>query len=141
MDGFDEKFQANAEFRPNHLADAENGQSGKPHGRYIKRKNNHPTVKNTSLMMYLCRLITPVNGIVLDPFSGSGSTGKAAILEGFSFVGCELDPEYVEIANTRIQYAISNKESLIKKYSASVDGILPKEELISNKPKQITEFF
>ncbi len=117
------------------------GSNPRNRGAQTKRANHHPTVKNTSLMMYLCRLITPIDGIVLDPFSGSGSTGKAAILEGFSFVGCELDPEYVEIANTRIQYVISNKESLIKKYSKSVDGILPKEESISNKPKQITEFF
>ena len=67
--------------------------------------NNHPTVKPTELMRYLCRLITPPNGIVLDPFMGSGSTGKGAILEGFDFVGMELDPEYVEIAKARIEYA------------------------------------
>ena len=140
LDGFDEKFQDNAEFRPNHLQAAETGDSGKPHGRYTKRKNNHPTVKNTPLMMYLCRLITPKNGIILDPFTGSGSTGKAAILEGFNFIGCEQDLEYVEIANARIQYAISNKERLIKKYSTSVDSILPKKESISNKPEQTTEF-
>jgi DNA modification methylase len=67
--------------------------------------NNHPTVKPTELMRYLCRLITPPNGIVLDPFMGSGSTGKGAILEGFDFIGMELDPEYVEIAKARIEYA------------------------------------
>jgi site-specific DNA-methyltransferase (adenine-specific) len=67
--------------------------------------NNHPTVKPTELMRYLCRLITPPNGIVLDPFMGSGSTGKGAILEGFDFIGMELDPEYVEIAKSRIEYA------------------------------------
>ena len=64
--------------------------------------NNHPTVKPTALMQYLCRLITPPQGIVLDPFMGSGSTGKAAIKEGFSFVGCELDADYFEIAKARI---------------------------------------
>jgi site-specific DNA-methyltransferase (adenine-specific) len=68
-------------------------------------KNHHPTVKPTELMRYLCRLITPPNGIVLDPFMGSGSTGKGAILEGFDFIGMELDPEYVEIAKSRIEYA------------------------------------
>ena len=68
-------------------------------------KNHHPTVKPTELMRYLCRLITPPNGIVLDPFMGSGSTGKGAILEGFDFIGMELDPEYVEIAKARIEYA------------------------------------
>jgi len=71
----------------------------------LPRANNHPTVKPTELMRYLCRLITPPNGIVLDPFMGSGSTGKGAILEGFDFIGMELDPEYVEIAKARIEYA------------------------------------
>jgi len=64
--------------------------------------NNHPTVKPTALMAYLCRLITPPQGIVLDPYMGSGSTGKAAIREGFSFVGIELDPDYYEIAKARV---------------------------------------
>ena len=63
--------------------------------------NTHPTVKPTELMRYLCRLITPKNGIVLDPFMGSGSTGKAALLEGFSFIGIEMDEEYFEIAKRR----------------------------------------
>ncbi len=67
--------------------------------------NFHPTVKPTELMRYLCRLITPPNGIVLDPFMGSGSTGKGAILEGFDFIGMELDSEYVEIAKARIAHA------------------------------------
>lgn len=67
-----------------------------------KRKNNHPTVKPTDLMRYLCRLITPPNGTVLDPFMGSGSTGKAAKAEGFDFVGIELSPEYMKIAEARI---------------------------------------
>ena len=68
--------------------------------------NNHPTVKPTALMQYLCRLITPAGGTVLDPYMGSGSTGKAAMKEGFSCVGCELDPEYYEIAKTRINNEI-----------------------------------
>ncbi len=66
--------------------------------------NNHPTVKPTALMAYLCRLITPPNGVVLDPYMGSGSTGKAAIREGFSFVGIELDPDYYEIAKARVNH-------------------------------------
>lgn len=69
-------------------------------------KNNHPTVKPTDLMRYLCRLVTPPNGIVLDPFMGSGSTGKAARLEGFNFIGIEREAEYVEIAKARIDAAI-----------------------------------
>ena len=64
--------------------------------------NNHPTVKPTDLMAYLCRLVTPPGGIVLDPFMGSGSTGKAAIREGFSFIGIERDEEYFEIASSRV---------------------------------------
>jgi len=70
------------------------------------RANVHPTVKPTDLMRYLCRLVTPPNGIVLDPFMGSGSTGKAARLEGFNFIGIEREAEYVEIAKARIDAAI-----------------------------------
>jgi DNA modification methylase len=66
------------------------------------RGNHHPTVKPTALMRYLCRLVTPPGGVVLDPFTGSGSTGKAAILEGFRFIGIEREAEYVEIAKARI---------------------------------------
>jgi site-specific DNA-methyltransferase (adenine-specific) len=66
------------------------------------RSNPHPTVKPTDLMRYLCRLITPPNGIVLDPFMGSGSTGKAAMAEGFRFIGIEREAEYIEIARARI---------------------------------------
>ena len=68
-----------------------------------QRKNTHPTVKPTDLMRYLCRLITPTGGTVLDPFNGSGSTGKAAVLEGFNYVGIELSPEYVAISEARIK--------------------------------------
>jgi site-specific DNA-methyltransferase (adenine-specific) len=69
------------------------------------KANHHPTVKPTSLMQYLVRLVTPPNGIVLDPFMGSGSTGKACVYEGFSFIGIDQSAEYVEIANARIQFA------------------------------------
>jgi len=65
------------------------------------KRNSHPTVKPTDLMRYLCRLVTPPNGLVLDPFTGSGSTGKAALLEGFRFLGIEREAEYVEIARAR----------------------------------------
>ena len=67
------------------------------------KKNTHPTVKPVSLMAYLCRLVTPPNGIVLDPFMGSGSTGIAARLEGFRFIGMEMDKEYFKIASARIE--------------------------------------
>lgn len=66
--------------------------------------NNHPTCKSTNLMRWLCRLIVPPEGIVLDPFAGSGSTGKAALLEGFNFIGIENESEYVAIARSRIDY-------------------------------------
>jgi site-specific DNA-methyltransferase (adenine-specific) len=66
-------------------------------------RNHHPTVKPTDLMRYLCRMVTPPGGTVLDPFTGSGSTGRGAVLEGFDFIGCELSPEYAEIARARIR--------------------------------------
>ncbi|HEB41549.1 MAG TPA: site-specific DNA-methyltransferase [Candidatus Dependentiae bacterium] len=65
-------------------------------------ENNHPTVKPIKLMRYLVRLVTQPGGIILDPFMGSGSTGKAAKLEGFDFIGIELDKEYFKIAQNRI---------------------------------------
>lgn len=68
--------------------------------------NNHPTVKPTDLMRYLCRLVTPPGGLVLDPFTGSGSTGKAALLEGFRFIGFELSAEYAAMARSRIDDAM-----------------------------------
>ncbi len=81
----------------------DNGDGGV--NKVTKRKNHHPTVKPTELMRYLCRLVTPRGGMVLDPFAGSGSTGKAAVLEGFQFTGIELDPEYIAIARARIDHA------------------------------------
>lgn len=65
-------------------------------------KNHHPTVKPCELMRHLCRLVTPPGGVVLDPFMGSGSTGKAARLEGFDFIGIEREPDYMAIAEARI---------------------------------------
>ena len=89
------------------------GASGKPSslsaGRNTEYKNIHPTVKPTDLMKYLCRLVTPKGGIVLDPFMGSGSTGKAAIQEGFRFCGIEMSDEYFEIAKARIEHAADGK--------------------------------
>lgn len=71
----------------------------------LEDKSTHPTVKPTELMKYLCRLVTPLGGIVLDPFMGSGSTGKAAMTEGFKFIGIEISEEYAEIARKRIDFA------------------------------------
>ena len=72
----------------------------------IPKGNHHPTVKPTDLMAYLVRLVTPPGGLVLDPFMGSGSTGKAAMREGLRFIGCELSAEYLEIARARIESAM-----------------------------------
>ena len=74
-----------------------------------KRKNTHPTVKPTELMRYLIKMVTPTGGTVLDPFTGSGSTGKAAMLDGYKFVGIEMNEEYVAIAKARIEHAILKK--------------------------------
>lgn len=68
--------------------------------------NHHPTVKPTDLMAYLVRLVTPAGGVVLDPFMGSGSTGKACMREGMRFIGIEMEPEYLAIAKARIEYEI-----------------------------------
>ena len=72
------------------------------------KQNFHPTVKPTDLMLYLIRLVTPKGGTTLDPFMGSGSTGKAAVRGGFDFVGIEMDEQYMEIATARIQYEQDN---------------------------------
>jgi site-specific DNA-methyltransferase (adenine-specific) len=77
-------------------------------GTRTPRANVHPTVKPTDLMRYLCRLVTPPGGLVLDPFTGSGSTGKGAVLEGFRFLGIELSPEYADIARARIGHAVGH---------------------------------
>ena len=82
--------------------DSGRGTGGSDPYKKIMRSNTHPTVKPIDLMRYLCRLVTPPKGIVLDPFMGSGSTGKAAVLEGFSFVGMELDADYFKIAQARV---------------------------------------
>jgi DNA modification methylase len=71
----------------------------------IESRNTHPTVKSTSLMQYLCRLVTPPGGVVLDPFMGSGSTGVACMKEGFRFIGIEREQEYFDIAQQRIEHA------------------------------------
>jgi len=74
------------------------------------KQNFHPTVKPTALMQYLVRLVTPEGGTVLDPFTGSGSTGKAAILEGKQFIGIELTEEYLPIIAGRLEHAINTSE-------------------------------
>jgi len=92
------------------MVDRKEGSSGMDNpraeaGRTSGAKNFHPTVKPTDLMRYLVKLVTPPNGTVLDPFTGSGSTGKAAILEGFRFVGIELTEDYIPIIEGRLKHA------------------------------------
>ena len=74
-------------------------------------KNIHPTVKPTKLMEYLIKLITPPGGIVMDPFMGSGSTGKAAVSKNFQFIGIEREKEYFDIAKARIEHANLSQKS------------------------------
>jgi site-specific DNA-methyltransferase (adenine-specific) len=100
MDGFEETISEIAQI---------NSQTKlQPNGEYVEnkvlpRKNNHPTVKPTDLMLYLIKLVTPVKGVVMDPFMGSGSTGKGAIRGGFDFIGIEREEEYIKIAEARIK--------------------------------------
>lgn len=76
------------------------------------QRNVHPTVKPIDLMRWLCRLVCPSGGVVLDPFTGSGSTGCAAVLEGFDFIGIEREPEYAEIAKARIAWWANNSQGV-----------------------------
>jgi DNA modification methylase len=103
LEGFEEKPPMYESHRPNYentkgieTPYAGTGRTGNDN------RNNHPTVKPIKLMQYLVRLITPPNGIVLDPFCGSGTTGIACKLEGVDFVGMEQDSEYTKIAQARI---------------------------------------
>ena len=95
-----------------------NSCSGKYGSEKAPHKNTHPTVKPTDLMQYLVRLVTPPCGTVLDPFNGSGSTGKAAMYEnkdrnaGYKYIGIELTAEYLPIADARIRYAAGDHTPL-----------------------------
>lgn len=93
--------QAQAEAKRGNVVEAEEGAFNKAR----LARNHHPTVKPTDLMRYLCRLVTPPGGTILDPFMGSGSTGRGAALEGFHFIGIEREPDYLAIAEARIKAA------------------------------------
>ena len=73
-------------------------------------RNNHPTVKPVSVMAWCLRLVVPPGGLVLDPFMGSGTTGVAAVREGFDFVGIEREEEYLKIAEARVEHARKKRE-------------------------------
>ena len=98
LDGFEPKREADR------IVDDGVGGDNPRNRSNTAKLNHHPTVKPTDLMRYLCRLVTPPNGTVLDPFTGSGSTGKAALLEGFNFIGVEQSEEYIKIAEARIKF-------------------------------------
>jgi DNA modification methylase len=124
--GFDNRAEGKTK-KHNPLAhiptDSSGYQGSSNGGNYLEKKqnqagnvgNNHPTVKPVELMKYLIKLITPPGGTVLDPFNGSGSTGMAAVELGFDYIGCELDPAYVSIAETRIR-AWQNKDVATNNY-------------------------
>ena len=109
--------------------------SSNKHNKVEFLKNFHPTVKPVKLMHYLVKMITPPNGIVLDPFCGSGTTGIACRLEGYNFVGMEQDPEYCKIAQSRIDNyvdkVIDNQEDIENE----------NEPIISNNDKPQLELF
>ena len=104
--------------------------------------NNHPTLKPTSLMSWLVQLVTPPDGIVIDPFNGSGSTGKAAMINGFKYIGMDLSQEYIDISKRRIQYAYDNKETIKKELTKKVNDVKvkPVENITSNKSSLIGLF-
>ena len=101
-------------FRPRARPTMGSGIGRQPDQQRANNHNVHPTVKPTALMRYLCRLVTPPGGLVLDPFCGSGSTGKAAVLEGFRFIGIEREAEYVEIAKARIAAAVESVPPILR---------------------------
>ena len=91
-----------------------------------RRGSKHPTVKPLSLMRYLCRLITPPGGIVLDPFAGSGTTGEAALLEGFQPILIELEADYIKDIEARLAAPINNEKKF--KSQANLDDVFENEE-------------
>ena len=97
------------ELEPQRHSDRQNGEGvggDNPRNRTNQSKQNfHPTVKPTELMRYLIKLVTPAGGVVLDPFTGSGSTGKAALLDGYQFLGIELTDDYLPIIQGRLEWA------------------------------------
>lgn len=94
------------------MAGGEDLREGKPTN-HPERQNFHPTVKPTDLMRYLVKLVTPQGGTILDPFTGSGSTGKAAILEGYNFTGIELTEEYLPIIQGRLDHAQRQRQETL----------------------------
>jgi site-specific DNA-methyltransferase (adenine-specific) len=125
------------EDRPSYMVEngsKTSGVSGERYERATIQKNNHPTVKPTDLMLYLIRLVTPKGGTTLDPFMGSGSTGKAAVRGGFGFIGMELEEEYFDIAEARIKWE-SDKPKTITTSKTKKDDVLTNPETIETLNK------
>ena len=107
------------------------------------RKNTHPTVKPVSLMQYLVRLVTPKGGTVLDPFNGSGSTGKAVMYENndrnaeYAYIGIELTSEYLPISAARIQYALQDKTAIQNDFINNNKSASGDKKKIISKPKRL----
>lgn len=108
LDGFDEGL-AHDDVRLNSSDEKSNTRSA--------QRNIHPTVKPVRLMRWLIRLVTPPGGTVLDPFTGSGTTGIAAVLEHMDFVGVERDPDYMRIAEARIAYWAEHGEAALEDHA------------------------
>lgn len=130
------------EFKENKVNDGRNASIDNAFQRgETLRKNIHPTVKPTTLMQYLVRLVTPKDGIVLDPFMGSGSTGKAAMYENkernadYNFIGFELNKEYCDIAEARINY-VANKD---KKCKINIENNIINKKVENINDKQIQQ--
>lgn len=106
-------------------ADGSPGLENPRAGTHVAGCNDHPTVKPIALMRWMVRLVTPPGGTVLDPFLGSGSTGIAAYLEGFDFIGCELDPHHAATAHLRIKHYAGE---------AAMASEAPSDEVASRTP-------
>jgi len=101
---------------------------------FTEGRNSHPTVKPVSLMAYLCKLVTPKNGVILDPFMGSGTTGVSALCCGFNFIGMELGEEYFDISKTRI-----SRFKLFMEFVETSNTVLPKVGSIKKTKKNKLE--
>ena len=114
------------------------GNGDKAHMNKIKHvKNHHPTVKPIALMRYLIRLVTPENGIVLDPFCGSGTTGCGSVIENMSFIGIEREAEYIPLINSRIKYWQENKGTENDKSKAKAKKVKKEKSLDIFREKDI----
>jgi site-specific DNA-methyltransferase (adenine-specific) len=114
----EEKMKAGAEFRPNHMEKALEGETGNPYGRWDKVKNNHPTTKPVKLMSYIITLFTREGDWVIDPFLGSGTSGLASKLLNRNFIGIEREKEYFDICEERLSVS---REELVKFFKMEKD--------------------